>query len=184
MEAIRAGGIPAERAANHLYQQWEGYIPKAVERYQMKADLAREAFHLALQKTLQAVSFGQFEGRSKLSTYFHTIFFNRCVDILRRESSYKEKEMEDYMLDLPDAAANILREIQGREDMHRFHQYLDQLGEKCRQLLIQTEWYGKSLKQMAQEMDYASASVAGTSKNRCMQRLKKLMRKDLSQAQA
>lgn len=148
-----------------------------MEKYRIREILAREAFHLALQKTVQAIEFGQFEQKSKISTYFHTIFFHRCVDILRRESSYKEKELEDYMLNLPDKAADILRQIQGEDEMQNLHNYLDQLGEKCRRLLIDTEWHGKTLKEMAKKLNYASPSVAGTSKNRCIQRLKALIKK-------
>ncbi|MEO1451962.1 MAG: sigma-70 family RNA polymerase sigma factor, partial [Bacteroidota bacterium] len=177
MADIQQGGVPRERAVGSLYSQLQGYIGKGMKRYRMSEALAREAFHLALQKVVQAIEWGHFEGKSKISTYFHPIFFHRCVDILRREASHKQtSELEDYMLNLPDMAQDILRDLQAKEELHQLHSLLDQLGEKCRQLLILTEWKGESLKAVANMLGYRSAAVAGTSKNRCMGRLKALIR--------
>lgn len=173
--AIEAGGVAKERASAQLYQSLEPYILNAVQKFRISEPLAREAFHLALQKTVQAIQFGQFLGKSKISTYFHPIFFNRCIDILRRESSYKEGQLDDYMFNLPDKANDILRRIQAQDNLRQLHLQLDKLGEKCRRLLIDTEWHGKSLEEMAKELNYASASAAGSTKNRCLKKLKSLM---------
>lgn len=173
---IRAGGIGRERAVQALYQQLEGYIHRGMERYRLSESLAREAFHLALQKVVQAIEMGQFEGKSKISTYFHPVFFHRCVDILRRETSHATEGLEDYMLNLPDLAQDTLRRLQDQEALHNLHQMMDRLGEKCRKLLIETEWGGKSLRTVARELGYKTAAVAGTSKNRCLSRLKELIR--------
>ncbi|MEO0584695.1 MAG: sigma-70 family RNA polymerase sigma factor [Bacteroidota bacterium] len=174
--AIQKGGVDKERAAQFLYSQLEGYILKGKQKYSLNDFQAKEAFHLALQKLVQAIEWRQFEGRSKISTYFHPIFFHRCVDILRRDTSHQEMEMEDYMWDLPDKAMDIMREIEAEEDSQNLHRFMERLGEKCQQLLIETEWKGKSLKEVAREMNYASASVAGSTKNRCMEKLRKLMK--------
>ncbi|MFK7921218.1 MAG: RNA polymerase sigma factor [Bacteroidia bacterium] len=173
--AIEAGGIDKEKAATKLYEALEPYVLNGMKKFRINETLAREAFHLAINKTIQAIEFGQFQGKSKISTYFHPIFFNRCIDILRRESSYKEGDLDDYMFNLPDKAMDILRNIQAQDNLRELHFHLDALGEKCRRLLIDTEWYGKTLTEMAKILDYASASAAGTTKNRCLQKLKSLM---------
>jgi len=180
IQSIHQGGISRERAASMLYQRLEAYVFQAMKKYRISEELAREAFHLAIQKTIQAIEFGQFEGKSKISTYFHPIFFHRCVDLLRREKTYKEYQMEDYMYNLPDKAKQILDQIQARENANRLGTYLTRLGENCRHLLIETEWKGYSLKEIAQKLNFASAAVAGTTKNRCLKKLKTLLqdRKD------
>ena len=175
IRAIESGGIAKEKASSRLYQSLEPYVLNGVKKFRMTEELAREAFHLAINKTIQAIEFGQFQGKSKISTYFHPIFFNRCIDILRRESSYKEDDLDDYMFNLPDKAMDILRDIQAQDNLRQLHLYLDKLGEKCRRLLIDTEWHGKTLDEMAKLLDYSSASAAGTTKNRCLKKLKSLM---------
>ncbi|MEL6133388.1 MAG: sigma-70 family RNA polymerase sigma factor [Bacteroidota bacterium] len=175
VEAIRSGGLKKERAARFLYHQLEGYVIKGKNKYGLNESQAKEAFHIALQRLIQAIEWRQFEGRSKISTYFHPIFFHRCVDILRRDTSHQEMELEDYMWDLPDKAYDIVLEIQAEEESQNLHRFMEMLGEKCKKLLIETEWNGKSLKEVAQEMNYSSASVAGSTKNRCMEKLRKLM---------
>ncbi|MEO1589401.1 MAG: hypothetical protein AAFS00_19145, partial [Bacteroidota bacterium] len=60
--AIQKGGVEKERAAQFLYSQLEGYILKGKQKYSLDDFQAKEAFHLALQKLIQAIEWHQFEG--------------------------------------------------------------------------------------------------------------------------
>ncbi|MEL7530258.1 MAG: hypothetical protein AAFN10_03070, partial [Bacteroidota bacterium] len=60
-----------------------------MKKFRITEELSREAFHLAINKTIQAIEFGQFQGfiKCRRCLFFgDTASLNRTDDILIRQS--------------------------------------------------------------------------------------------------
>lgn len=144
----RAGGQPAD--AEDLFQ--EGLV--------------------ALWRNLEA---GTYEVRpgTRLSSYLVGLCRNRWIDRTRRASFRRERHAEE-LPDRPDDFEEVAeeeREARAREALAAAA--LEQLGERCRELLTAFYFERRPLAAIAAERGIGAAT-AKNEKYRCMQRLRKL----------
>ena len=115
------------------------------------------------------------------------------IGIMRKNASKKIRKMpplvnalptgqdEDDVLDPVDLA--IAREVVGRwhdadsdeeqdQLQHDVLELVEKMPDPCKRILRSYYWEGKDMKEIADEMDYASADVAKTKKSRCMTKVK------------
>src|SRR4029077_8892705 len=119
-----------------------------------------------------------FEARSSLKTYLFQIFHNKCVDLLRKKTTNKNsvhrpETISDRLMHISDSARSIVQKLIDKADWNRLREKLNELEEKCRQLL--TYWgENYSDKEIAILLQYKTADVVKTSRLRCLERLRKL----------
>ena len=73
---------------------------------------------------------------------------------------------------LPNKAQNMLQEMIQEEEMDWLEKFLDQMGSRCRQILIMQEFQGYSMEEIAKELGLKSARAVSTARYRCMEKLK------------
>jgi RNA polymerase sigma-70 factor (ECF subfamily) len=79
----------------------------------------------------------------------------------------------DMLLHVADSAKSIIQDMIERTDRELVRQKLNEIGENCRQILLQ--WAeGCSDKEIANAMDYKTADVVKTSRLRCLEKLRQL----------
>jgi RNA polymerase sigma factor (sigma-70 family) len=61
------------------------------------------------------------------------------------------------------------------EQEEKVHAALQQLGDKCRQILTLFFYYKKRMEEIATELSYANADTVKNQKYKCMQQLKRIM---------
>ncbi len=133
-------------------------------------DLFQEAF-VACWKNIKA---DRLTGNINLEAYLYTIAKNKWIDYLR-SSDYKKRASNNNVLDLTKADDENLEVDIEREEENRnaMRQALQQLGENCKTLLNLFYFERKSMNEISQVMNLASASVRNQ-KYRCMEKLRKL----------
>lgn len=177
IEGIRAGGILRQKLAAQIYQQYMGYVYKGQQRYKLNLEEARDAYADAITGVCRHIEEGRFRGESKLSTYLFKSFSNRCVDKLRRRASNANVEWESLVPTMPDKAKTMIQEIVLKEDTERLLALMDQLGENCKKILIDSEYYGFNMEEISERIGFKNAASVSSMKYRCMDKLKKLLRK-------
>ena len=80
---------------------------------------------------------------------------------------------------LPDKARSAVELLIHRNKIDTVREHLQKLGEKCRELLLLFE-DGFSDKDIAEKMDYNSPAVVKTTRLRCLDRLRELMKETTS----
>lgn len=178
VEGIRLGGIKRQGFENKLYESFRYLIKDATHKHKIETEDAAMAYSDAVITVIEHISNGRFEGRSSLKTYLHQIFFNKCVDAIRKNST---NSLYHYSLDavlepLPDPQRSVVQALIQQQDHEKLKRLLNTLGDRCQELL--NRWgEGFSDKESATEFGYNTAQVAQTTRLRCLEKLKELYRK-------
>lgn len=177
---IRAGGPRRRLYENRLYEKYAYLIREGTRKHRLTDEEASMAYSDALLTVIGHLATDRFEGRSELKTYLYQIFTNKCIDQIRknatnRASVHQAVSLDDLTVALPDSARTALQQLVSQFEAERLHRLLDQLGEKCRTMLL--GWgQGFSDEELALELGYNSANVAKVSRLRCLERLRELYR--------
>lgn len=179
IEGLQAGGTLRQIFERDLYQLFFYFIGHGAKKYGLSQEDAASAYSDMIISAIHHITTGRFEGRSALKSYCYKIFSNKCVDLLRKETTNKRKAdqamgLDSLVFELPDQARTVIQQILAREVWQQVLQKLGELGEKCQQLLLFFE-DGYSDKDIAGLMEYNSADVVKTSRLRCLEQLRKRM---------
>lgn len=179
IEGLKAGGSQRQIFERDLYKAYFYLIQHGTKKYGITTEDAASAYSDTIISIIQQVLSAKFEGRSTLKSYTYQIFSNKCVDLLRKETTNKRKadhgmSIDSLVMELPDGARNVVQQLIAKEQRSSLMQRLQEIGEKCKQVLLFFE-DGYSDKEIAGMMEYNSAEVVKTSRLRCLDKLKKLM---------
>ncbi|MEO0899188.1 MAG: sigma-70 family RNA polymerase sigma factor [Bacteroidota bacterium] len=176
IQQIRSGGIGRQKYASKIYTQYMGYVIKGKQRYRLSMEEAQDAYADAVIGICRHIEEGRFRGESKLSTYLFKAFSNRCVDKLRRRASNKNVAWEEILPTMPDKAKNMIQELILKEKTDLLLALMDKLGESCKKILIDSEYYGFSMDEIAERTGFKNAASVSSMKYKCMDKLRKLLR--------
>ncbi|MEM7368782.1 MAG: sigma-70 family RNA polymerase sigma factor [Bacteroidota bacterium] len=172
LQFIREGGIPQERVFTYLYQTYHDWIRLAKMRHQLSEEEATDAYSdaiLALQKQVKA---GEFQGKSKLSTYLNSIFHRKCIDQIRRKQKKSTIPLSEMKEDMGDVVHNIEQQMIISELFAYVIRQIDHLGTVCRQVLLDKYYWGyEDMAEIALRAGIKNANTAGSIRYRGMQQL-------------
>jgi len=175
MEAIRAGGRAQERGITQLYEQHFSLISEGRRRYRLLSDEdLLSAYNSSIISLRRQILQNTFRGDSSLKTYLYRIFQNKCIDILRKNSTNKENPVAE----VPEEASaqpGIIQRLIARERFEWLNGLLDQLGDPCRQILLDAEYWGYSPAEIAERIGFSNARSVSSKKYTCLQQLRKLV---------
>lgn len=179
IQGICTGGTARRLHENQLYGKYAHFVNEGVRKHRLSEDESSMAYSDAVLTVIEHIGVDRFEGRSELKTYLFQIFNNKCVDLIRRNTTKKGQVhqasgLDDYQLNLlPDDTRTAIQQLMHQQDAQLLGQRLQEIGDKCRQMLMA---WGEGYKDedIAQQMGYQSADVVKTSRLRCLQKLRKL----------
>ena len=178
IEAIRAGGIQKERCMNHLFRIYRQLVFRGQNRYKLNATDAKEVYFDSLLALVAAIDTARFKGESKISTYLFRVFENRCKNKVRDAMRYRARY--EWVFDIPgfsDDAYNVLDKLIKEEQMEWLDKVLEELGGKCKEILMLSEFMGYSMEEIAEKLNIGSAGAVTSTKYRCMQKIKSIIEK-------
>ena len=171
-------GIDRRKAEEQLFSHYAYFIEQAMQKYSFTEDEAFNIYADTIMVAITKITDGSFEGRSSLKTWLFQIFHNKCVDLVRKNTTNKSSvhhvlSISDMIFQMADSAKLVIQEMMERTDMELVKQKLKEIGESCRRLLLL--WAdGYNDKEIAAAMEYKSADVVKTSRLRCLEKLKQL----------
>lgn len=175
-------GIERKKGEEQLFSSYAYFIQQAMHKYSFQEDEAFDIYADTIIAAIGRITNHSFEGRSTLKTWLYQIFHNKCVDLVRkkatnRNSVHHAQSVSDILLRMADTAKSVIQEMIDRTDKDLIKQKLKEIGENCRQLLLQ--WAeGFSDKEIAATMEYKTADVVKTSRLRCIEKLRQLYKQD------
>lgn len=175
IQGIRSGGTQRRIFENSLYEKYNYLIRDATFKHKIEEDEASMAYSDAILTSINNIATGRFEGRSELKTYIYQIFFNKCVDVIRKNATKGifHYSIDDILEPIPDPQRTVIQELIRKQDHEKLRNLLKTMGERCQTLL--NRWAeGFSDQESAIEFGYNTANVAQTTRLRCLEKLREL----------
>ena len=178
IDRLRQDGIDRKKGEEQLFSSYAYFIQQAMHNFSFTEDEAFNIYADTILAAITQVTSGTFQERSSLKTWLHQIFHNKCVDLVRKKATNKSSvhralSIPDMLLQMADTAKSVIQEMMEKTDRELIKQKLKEIGETCRQLLMQ--WAeGYSDREIAAAMEYKTADVVKTSRLRCLEKLRQL----------
>lgn len=178
---LRETGAVKRLAEDQLFRKYLYFIGEATRKYSLSNDDASDAYSDATLSVIDTISNGTFRNRSSLKTYLYAIFNNKCVDLVRKNSSNKRSvhrtvQAEEMFRQLKDTAKSVLQVMIDKNDGQHILGMVEKLGEACKKILISFA-NDYSDNDIAMAMNYKSADVVKTTRLRCLEKLRKLCKR-------
>ena len=163
-----------------LYQQYYYFIDEGCRRYNLSYEDSFSAYSDTVLSALHNIINNNFDGRSSLKTYLYQIFSNKCIDLVRKNTTNKQQvhktmTVPEMLNQLPDAAKTIVERLVNSELKAKIKKQLAAIGEKCKEVLLMFE-DGLSDKEIAETLGYNNAAVVKTTRLRCLEKLREKLR--------
>jgi len=178
IEQLRRSGSDQRKSEEQLFNRFAYFIREGMTKHALSEDESFDAYSDTILAALQNIKGAQFEARASLKTYLYQIFHNKCVDLLRKRTTNKNSvhrpdSISERLLLISDTARSVVQKLIDQADWKLLREKLNQLEEKCRQLLL---YWGDNYsdREIASLLQYKTADVVKTSRLRCMERLRKL----------
>jgi len=178
---IRQDGIDRKKGEEQLFNSYAYFIQQAMHNFSFTEDEAFNIYADTILAAITQITGGSFQEKSSLKTWLHQIFHNKCVDLVRKKATNKSSvhralSIPDMLLQMADTAKSVIQEMMEKTDRELIKQKLREIGETCRQLLMQ--WAeGYSDREIAAAMEYKTADVVKTSRLRCLEKLRQLYKR-------
>ena len=169
--------LPFER---ELYTKYQYFINEGSRNYHLSFDDSFSAYSDAVLSVIHNVVNQNFGNRSSLKTYLYKVFCIKCVDLVRKRTTNKEKVNVSYtelelLGQLPDASKIVIERLIESQKINLLKQHIETIGEKCKQILLLFQ-DGYSDKEIAAELAYSNASVAKVTRLRCLEKIREKMK--------
>jgi RNA polymerase sigma factor (sigma-70 family) len=175
---LRQSGMDKRRSEEQLFNRFAYFIREGMTKHALSEDESFDAYSDTILAAVANIGNAHFEARASLKTYLYQIFHNKCVDLLRKRTTNKNsvhrpESISDRLMQISDTARSVVQKLIDQSDWNLLRERLNQLEEKCRQLLM---YWGENYsdKEIAVILQYKTADVVKTSRLRCLDRLRKL----------
>ena len=184
--SLQAGGSQRRMAEKQLYEHYFYLIKHGSSKYSISEEDAASAYSDTIIGVIENIVHHKFEGRSTLKSYVFQVFFNKCVDLVRKETTNKNKvhvttAIDDFLVVLPDKTKSVVQQMIDKHQRTSLYQKLEEIGDKCKKILLFFE-DGYTDREIAEFMDYNSSDVVKTSRLRCLEKLRQKMLNSTNQS--
>jgi RNA polymerase sigma factor (sigma-70 family) len=168
---------PSEKA---LYQQYKYFIEEGCRKYQLNSDDSFSAYSDAVLSAIRNITNRSFNNESSLKTYLFQIFSNKCIDLIRKRTTNKQKVNQsaaepELLSHLPDVTKGVIEKLMDQQKLMAIKQYLEVIGQKCKEILLLFE-DGYTDNEIAGKLAYNNAAVAKTTRLRCLEKIREKMK--------
>jgi DNA-directed RNA polymerase specialized sigma24 family protein len=167
---VQNGGVVMQRAIEWFYHTNFNMVYQKISTKGMQKEEAIDAYADALTALVENIRENRFRGESKCSTYFMGIFNNKCIDLIRKNSTNKMKQRSISLEEIRSEIAQDEPEAVPGTDLGIF---FERLSEVCRNVLM--DWSdGYSMEDIAGRNGLKNAHTARSKRYNCLQQLMEL----------
>ena len=176
LDGLKGNYSERTRYEKILYQQYYYFTDEGCRKYNLTFDDSFSAYSDTVLSAIHNIISERFDGRSSLKTYLYQIFSNKCIDLIRKNTTNKQQvhktmPVADAMNQLPDSTKTIIEKLVTSELKANVKKQLEAIGQKCKELLLMFE-DGLSDKEIAEVLSYSNGAVVKTTLLRCLDKLR------------
>lgn len=174
-------GNNKRKSEEQLFRHYSYFIREGIHRFNLSEDEAFDAYSDSILSAIHSIRTHSFEEKATIKTWLFKIFRHKCVDLVRKKTTnkssvYQTTSIDDIPNQLSDPSKSVIQILVDKTDFDLVKQKMAELGDNCRQLLtLYADDY--SDKEISEMTGYKTADVAKTSRLRCMERLRQLLKK-------
>ncbi len=176
IEGLKKTGTERQRFENYLYDTHIYLVKTGIKKHRLTKEDALYAYADAILAVIRNIETNRFKGESTIKTYLTGIFYRKCVDLVRKQTTNKIDTLPiDEFFSISDSVKGVLEQLILKEKVENITQKIQQLGEKCKAIL--ERWViGYSDKEIAKivELELKNAKTVKTTRHRCLAKLKRL----------
>ena len=166
------------RGEEDLFNRYSYFIKEGMNKYTIPQEDAFDAYSDTILAAIPKIQNGSFEGRSSLKTWLFQIFHNKCVDLIRKNSTHKNRvhktqEVSDMIVHFSDTSKSIIQQLIEKADWDLLKRKLNEIGQNCKDLLMLSA-DGYTDREIVEMMTYKTADVVKTTRLRCLEKLRQL----------
>lgn len=154
-----------ERTLEAIYKKTYPMVLHYVRRHNGTADDAQDLLQEAIILFYEKAVHEEFTLTSSPTTYIMAVCKNRW----RRELEKRNRQQELP----PDISERVKEEADSEKPQYSITQFVDQLGEKCKSILVAVYYLGQRMEQVALQHQYRNVRSATVQKFKCLERLRK-----------
>ncbi len=163
----------SEKAFTALYKYFP-MIRKMIMANGGGKDDAQDIFQEALIVLYNKVRTGDFKLTSALSTYLYSVSKYLWKDELRKREKEMIYQTEQQMNNQEES--DLMMELEKENDIKLAEKIINELGERCREVLVLFYSGTMKLKDIAVKMGYSSENTVKTQKYKCLEAAKNKLR--------
>jgi RNA polymerase sigma factor (sigma-70 family) len=163
----------SDRVLKFLYQTVQVKISNWILNNNGSEEEAQDIFQDAVVAFYKYVLAGKYDESKSVQGFIFSIgrnlWINRAKQLNKQVSAptdFAETEIEE---------DNILTQTMDAERSAKMEQLLNQLGERCKQLLTYSIFYSMPMQEISEIMGFSNANAAKTKNYKCKQRLMKII---------
>ncbi|MEM7370473.1 MAG: sigma-70 family RNA polymerase sigma factor [Bacteroidota bacterium] len=174
IQGLMQEGAQREIWVARLFDQHKGMALQGKRKHNISLEDARDAYSDAVISVSRQIQQGKFRGDSKLSTWFYQVFRNYCI---KRFHKAKRQQIDwaDEMPNLPETAQNMLETLIEKDQFDTLYEWMGQLGENCRQILVLREFHQYTPKEIAEKIGFKNAQSVSSKRFKCLEKLRELI---------
>ena len=178
IDGLLESGGTRRKSEEQLFNRFAYFMREGMQKQGLLQEQAFDVYADTILAAIDKIRNHSFEGRSSLKTWIYQIFHNKCVDLLRKNTTNKNSIhrtslISDMLIELSDPAKSIVQRLCEQTDSELLLQKLAEIGNNCKNMLLQ--WAdGCTDKEIAELMGYKTADVVKTSRLRCLEKLRQL----------
>ncbi|WP_296320179.1 sigma-70 family RNA polymerase sigma factor [Winogradskyella sp.] len=170
---IRGIASDREKGLKWIYLTHKEKVCSYVLSNNGNVDEAKDIYQEALIAFYENVKSGRFKGDSTIGTYLYAIARFKWLNQLKRKGMVLEHQKHIEPVD--SYAESPLVDIINKEKKDKVLSILGQLGESCKQLLVESIYHNTPMKDLVADGVYSSEQIARNKKYKCMKKLKALL---------
>jgi RNA polymerase sigma factor (sigma-70 family) len=177
INGLRSGPRERRKAEDMLFNSFSYCIRDGMYKHSLTEDESFTAYSETILQAIPAIIQGLYREEANLKTYLHKIFNNKCIDQFRKKSAKsntvhnKAELLDDVLKQFSDPGKSTLEQLILKYDLKELKRKLNQLGENCRKILLNTI-AGYTSQEIQEELGFKSTDVVKISRLRCIERLR------------
>jgi RNA polymerase sigma factor (sigma-70 family) len=170
IHAIQSG--EDDKALELLYQQALPKIKSFILKNAGKIEDVQDIFQDAIIVLYRYVKAGKYNENQEVAGFLYGVCKNLFYTQIKKS---KKIDFNTDDVEISEDSPNQLHKLISGEKQRMIETVMDELGERCKELLTYTIFDKKSMKEIAQIMSFANEDTAKTANYKCKQRLSKLI---------
>lgn len=168
-QIIKQLRIGNPKAISLLYEYFP-VVKKFVLKNSGSESDAKDIFQESLIILYKKLLSNSFELNSKIETFI----FGICKNLWFEELRKRNKRSLDVLSKNMEFEETIKNHFEEEKQYKKLDSILQKLGEKCKQILLMFYYRNKTMKEIAQKLDYKNVNTVKTQKYKCLERAKKM----------
>jgi RNA polymerase sigma factor (sigma-70 family) len=163
-----------DAAIRFLYREHFELLSRYILNNSGNEQDAEDIFQDVIVAFVNLVQAGKFRGESSIRTFLFSLNKNIWLNEIKRkgralvrEEKYERQNVKD------EVTADMAMEIQQTKE--GLMEVIDELGDKCKKILLLFYFENKSMKEIVAELPYENEQVVRNKKSKCLKKLEQII---------